>query len=171
MRRNTARDPGVSPSEDYFDETWWMGFDSRFGRLLAGEVTSTGDVMPAGYIAIVSRPQLPFRGQRLFVHQPIASSFLIHTLRVGTRETTVSAMSAIPADAFATRMDALAEIDAMFARDKVIEIKVGKKAAELLGSPWTLPIAYPGTDITLCVENIGERPLRFVAGMLGEVVS
>jgi hypothetical protein len=172
MRKSVAaHDPGISSGVDRFVEASWIGFDSRSGRLLAGEVTPTGGVMPAGYIAIMSRPQIPFRGERLFVHQPIASAFLIHSLRVGTREMTASAMSPIPADAFATRMDAIAEIDAMFARDKVIEIKVGKKAAELLGSSWTLPIAPPGTDITLCVENIGDRPLRFVAGMLGEVVA
>ena len=129
-----------------------------------------GDVMPAGYIAIVSRPQIPFRGERLFVHLPIASSFLIHSLRVSTREMMTSGAAPIPADAFATRMDALAEIDAMFARDKVIEIKVGKTAAELLGSPWALPITYPGVDITIAIENIGDRPLRFLGGMLGKVL-
>jgi hypothetical protein len=147
----------------------WLGFDSRSGRLLAGEVNRTGDVMPGGYVAIASRPQLPFRGIRLFVHQPIASSFLIHSLRVGNCEQTVSACSPIPADAFATRMDALAEIDAMFARDKVIEIKIGKTAVELLGSPWVLPVCPPGIDLTIAVENIGDGPLRFIAGMLGGV--
>lgn len=147
----------------------WIGFDSRSGRLLAGEVTPSGEVMPAGYVAIVSRPQIPFRGERLFVHFPIASSFLIHSFRVGSREMTASAMSPIPADAFATRMDALAEIDAMFARDKVIEVKVGKKGVELLGSPWTLPIADAGDELILYIENIGDRPLRFLAGMLGKV--
>jgi len=147
----------------------WIGFDSRSGRLLAGEVNRTGDVMPAGYVAIAARPQIPFRGDRLCVHLPIASSFLIHSLRVGTREAAASAMAPIPADAFATRMDTIAEIDALFARDKVIEIKVGKKAVELIGSPWTLPIATPGFDITIYVENIGTEPLRFLAGMLGRV--
>jgi hypothetical protein len=147
----------------------WLGFDSRSGRLLAGEVTRTGDVEPGGFIAIVTRPQIPFRGDRLFVHQPIASSFVIHSLRVGFMEMTVSASSPIPADAFATRMDALAEIDAMFARDKVIEIKVGKTGAELLGSPWSLPVAQIGTEITIYIENIGDRSLRFLAGMLGKV--
>ena len=82
---------------------------------------------------------------------------------------TVAATSPIPADAFATRMDALAEIDAMFARDKVIEIKVGKSGAELLGSPWTLPLVDGGIDLTIYVENIDDRPLRFIAGMLGKV--
>ena len=147
----------------------WIGFDSRCGRLLAGEVNRTGDVEPGGYVAICSRPQLPFRGLRLFVHQPIASSFLIHSLRVGNSEQTV-ACAPIPADAFATRMDILAEIDAMFARDKVIEIKIGKTAAELLGSPWTLPVTPQGIDLTIAIENIGDRPLRFLAGMLGKVL-
>lgn len=151
------------------DDDGWIGFDSRQGRLLAGEVTRTGDVQPAGFIAIASKPQRPFRGQRLFVHQPIASSFLIHSLRVGQMETTVTC-SAIPADAFATHMDTLAQIDEMFARDKVIEIKVGKSGAELLGAPWTLPVALPGVDITIFIENIGDRPLRFLAGMLGKVL-
>lgn len=151
------------------DVDGWLGFDGRQGRLLAGEVNRTGEVMPAGFIAIESKPQIPFRGQRLFVHQPIASSFLIHSVRVGRMETTV-ACAPVPADAFATHMDMLAQIDEMFARDKVIEIKVGKTAGELLGSPWTLPVAYPGIEVTFAVENIGVKPLRFLAGMLGKVL-
>lgn len=147
----------------------WLGFDSRMGRLLAGEVNRTGDLMPAGYIAIATRPQVAFRGERLFVHQIVASSFVIHSLRVSTREMTVAAAAPIPADAFATRMDSLAEIDAMFVRDKVIEIKVSKRADELLGASWTLPIAHAGTEVTICVENISDRPLRFLAGMRGKV--
>jgi len=158
------------PAPVYDEDDGWLGFDSRQGRLLAGEVNRTGEVLPAGFIAIESKPQVPFRGQRLFVHQPIASSFLIHSVRVGRLETTVSC-TPIPADAFATRMEALAQIDEMFARDKVIEIKIGKTAAELLGSPWTLPAAILGVEITLSVENIGDRPLRFLAGMLGKVLS
>ena len=158
-----------APISGEHDVDGWIGFDSRSGRLLAGEVTRTGDLMPAGYAAIASRPQRPFRGLRLFVHQPIASSFLIHSLRVGNSEQTVSACSPIPADAFATRMDALAQMDEMFARDKVIEIKIGKTAAELLGSPWILPVTPQGMEIILSVENIGDRPLRFIAGMCGKV--
>src|SRR2546422_1028916 len=102
------------------------GFCSRLGRLPAAAVDRTGGLMPAGYAAFASRPQVPFRGGRLFVPQPIASSFVIHSLRVSQLERMVANVSPIPADAFATRMDALAQIDEMFARDKVIEIKVGK---------------------------------------------
>jgi hypothetical protein len=159
----------IAESEQRATADGWLGFDSRSGRLLAGEVNPTGDVQPGGYIAIASRPQVAFRGERLCVHLPIASSFLIHSLRAGTREMTVTATSPIPADAFATRMDALAEVDALFARDKVIEVKIGKNGAELLGSPWTLPFVDGGIDLILYVENIGDRPLRFLAGMLGKV--
>lgn len=147
----------------------WIGFDSRSGRLLAGEVTPSGEVMPGGFVMIVSRPQIPFRGERLFVHLPIASAFIIHSMRVGTRELTASAMAPIPADAFATRMDAIAAMDDMFARDKVIEIKVGKKGVEMLGSPWSMPLAGAGDDLMISIENIGDQPLRFLAGMLGKV--
>jgi hypothetical protein len=147
----------------------WLGFDSRQGRLLAGEVTRTGEVEPGGFVGIVSRPQVhAFRGERLFVHQPIASSFVIHSVRVQCREALVASCP-IPADAFATRMDALAQMDEMFARDKVIEVRVGRTAAELLGSPLTLPTALVGDEIMLSVENIGGAPLRFLAGMLGKV--
>lgn len=144
----------------------WMGFDSRDGRLLAGSVTPYGEIERGGYVAIASKPQVAFRGERLFVHAPIASSFLIHGLRVGLREQLVS-HGAIPADAFATRMDALAEVDALFARDKVIDVRIGKVAIEVLGALWALPVATIGTEVTIFVENIGDRPLRFVAGLLG----
>jgi hypothetical protein len=163
------KDKSVTPASSYEAPDSWIGFDSRQGRLLAGEITRTGDVLPAGYIAIAMKPQLPFRGTRLFVHQPIASAFLIHSLRVGHQEQMASAAAPIPADAFATRMDALAQIDELFARDKVIEIKVGKTAAELLGAPWILPVAQIGMEITIAVENISDRPRRFLAGMLGKV--
>lgn len=167
MARRSRETP--DDADDAHVADGWLGFDSRLGRLLAGEVTRTGEILPAGYIAIATRPQAEFRGKRLFVHAPIASSFLIHSLRAGTMEIVASAAAPIPADAFATRMDALAEIDALFARDKVIEVKIGKTGAELLGSPWSLPRVQAGTEISICVENIGDRPLRFVAGMLGEV--
>lgn len=149
----------------------WLGFDSRQGRLLAGEVNRTGEVMPGGFVAIVSRPQVvAFRGERLFVHQPIASSFVIHSVRVQCQEALIAPYP-IPADAFATRMDVLAQMDEMFARDKVIEVRVGKTAAELLGSPLTLPTTRAGDEIMISVENIGDAPLRFLAGMLGKVSS
>jgi hypothetical protein len=147
----------------------WLGFDSRNGRLLAGEVTPTGEVEPGGYVMIASRPQVTaFRGERLLVHQPIASSFVIHSVRVQNREALISACSSIPADAFATCMDRLAQVEEMFARDKVVEIKIDKRGAELIGSPLTLPVTRSGDEIMLSVENIGDRPLRFLAGMLGK---
>jgi len=40
------RDKPGAPSSTIADIDGWIGFDSRFGRLLAGEVTRTGDLMP-----------------------------------------------------------------------------------------------------------------------------
>jgi hypothetical protein len=146
----------------------WLGFDSRFGRLLGGDpVPALGLIAPGSRFEISSRVQVPFRGERLFVHSPIASSFLILSLCVGRQEQTVASVP-IPADAFATRMDALSVIEALYERDKVVEIKIDKIAAELLGSPWTLPKAFAGTEIAFVVENLGNVPLRFLAGFLGK---
>lgn len=148
----------------------WLGLDSRRGRLLAGETNSgnrDGNIQPGGCVEIDARPQVPFRGSRMFVHQPIASSFLIHSLRVGTRETKVETMP-IPADAFATRMDRLAQLDQVIEQGGVIEIRIDKIAADLLGAPWTLPLASPGMSVIITVENIDDVPRRFVAGMLGK---
>jgi hypothetical protein len=155
------------------DDLWWLGFDSNCGRLLAGsgteeEVRRLG--VPWGStIGLVSRPQVPFRGVRLLVHRPVASSFLIHSVRVGTREATAS-YCPIPADAFVTDLDKLARVEELLTRDKAYELKIDKAGAELLGMPLCLPTAQVGTDITIIVENIGaedKTPLRFVAGMLG----
>jgi hypothetical protein len=148
--------------------TSWIGFDSRLGQLLAGDSSRrTGNVHPDETIVITVRPQVAaWRGERLFVHQPIASSFVIHGLRIGARETT-AASGAIPADAFATRMDRLAEIDEMFRREGTWELKIDKVASEILGASWILPTCFCAQDVSLIVENIGDRPLRFLAGMLG----
>ncbi len=154
------------------DDLWWLGFDSNCGRLLAGsgteeEVRRLG--VPWGTtIGLISRPQVPFRGIRLLVHRPVASSFLIHDVRVGTRVVTAAACP-IPADAFLTDLDKLARVEELFKRDKAYELKVDKTGAELLGMPLCLPTAQPGTDIVLVVENIGvdKAPLRFVADVLG----
>lgn len=157
----------------------WMGFDSRYGRLLAGEEYSrqmsilnqerefvSGKVMPASAMTITTRPQVIFKGERLCVSHTIAPSFLIHSLRIGTREAMTAGTQPIPADAFATKMESLAEIEAMLRQDMVVELSVGQKASDI-GSPWTLPTAHVSMDVSLRIENIGDRPLRFVAGMLG----
>lgn len=149
----------------------WLGYDSCYGRLLAGSgdlVPRNGLVPPGSTILITNRPQLPFRGRRLFVHQPIASSFLIHDVKVGQRAMTAS-FGPIPADAFATRLDQIATVDALFKQHEVFELKIGKRAAEMLGSEWTLPRVEGGmADITMMIENISAEPLRFIGAWMGD---
>ena len=126
------------------DDLWWLGFDSNCGRLLAGSGTEEElrkfGVPWGSTVGLVTRPQVPFRGTRLLIHRPVASSFLIHSVRVE-----------------------------LFKQDRAYELKVNKGGAELLGMPLCLPNAQPGTDILILIENIGPSkiPLRFIAGMLG----
>jgi hypothetical protein len=119
-------------------------------------------------IQIVQRPQIHhFRGWKLFVQRPHASDFLIHDIRAGNRVTTAAASGPIPADAFITNMDRLAEVQELFEKDGMFAMKVDKKGSELLGTEWCLPTVQPGTDICMVVENTSEINLRFVSGMLG----
>lgn len=152
--------------------TYWLGFDNMNGRMLAGsgvDPLPQGLVPPKSTIRIAQRPQIAyFRGERLFVHRPNAESFLIHEVHVGYRATTAASNAPIPADAFVTRMDRLAEIQKAFERDKCVVIHVAKTGAELLGTEWCLPICNCGTEIKFTVENIGCQPFRFIAGFLGE---
>ena len=151
---------------------WWLGFDSMSGRMLAGDPAEMrfahGIVSPKTTISICNRPQIArWRGERLFVHQPVASSFLIHDIRVGNLSA-ICAYGPIPADAFATRMDRLAYVQDIFDREGVIEMKIEKTGAEVLGMEWPLPMARAAAEVTLIIENISEEPARFLAGFLGE---
>jgi len=149
----------------------WLGFDSRHGRLLAGGgivALSEGLVAPGDTIMVSSVPQIPFRGERLFTWQATASAFLIHGLRIGNAEQTVG-YGPIPADAFATRMDRLAEIEAIYKQHEVFELKIEKNAYEILGMEWPLPFVQGGTDMRFTVENVSDKPARFVAGLLGKI--
>lgn len=149
--------------------TGWLGFDSRHGRLLAGDTLQRDGLIKPGDTAIIeSRPQRPWRGVRLYVHGPCADSFILHSARAGARESLI-ATDPIPCDAFATRLDQLASIDALFKRDEVFVLTIEKAASRQLGEELLMPLVVPGDRICLHVENVGSAPCRFVAGFLGEI--
>jgi hypothetical protein len=149
-----------------------MGFDSMSGRMLAGDPAEmrklVGIVPPRTVITIANRPQIEWwRGERLYVHRPIASQFLIHDVRVGVAATTAS-YGPIPADSFSTPFDRLAEIEMIFDKEGVIVLEIKKRGDELLGAPWPLPKARTATEVAFVIENISDEPARFLAGFLGE---
>jgi hypothetical protein len=147
----------------------WMGFDSREGifNLSLTERHQSGLVMPNEHVMVTSRAQLPFRGERLCVWSRCAELFIIHRVQVGV-QFTMANPNPIPASPFATRMDRLVEIEKAFERDGYVVIEVNKSGAELMGLPFSLPVAFPGVDITMQVENISADPSRFLAGFLGK---
>jgi len=150
----------------------WIGFDSMRGRLLAGAGSADlrdGLVPPEGFAQVRALAQQPFRGTRCYVRHAIASHFLIHDLVVGTTSSFVAVGAPIPADAFAARMDNLAELEAVLERDGVVRIIVEKNGAELAGAPWVLPLATIGSLMVMSIENISDGAHRFVAGFSGEI--
>lgn len=161
---------GLAYTRELMTDTSWLGVDSRHGKFLIGDAAS-GMVKPGDVVSIIARTYIPFRGERLCVWSGCAESFIIHTVMVGTA-VRLAAAAPIPADAFMARMDALAMMDELVVNEKgAIIVKVGKRGNEMgmPGAPMTLPIALPGMDICLHVENVGTEPKRFLAGFMGKI--
>lgn len=130
-------------------------------------LSTSVEIPPGASARITTRPQLPFRGDRLAVWSTNAASFVIESMQVGTRCLGVQAGS-IPADAFATRLDFLPALDAALKEHGVVELKLDKSAVEVFGQPISLPKAAPGTEIVVHVTNVSMKPQRFVAILFGD---
>ena len=144
-----------------------IGFDSRDGRYMINADTR-GMVPPSGVCSIVSRPQQPFRGERLFVWSMTAPSFLVIDLRCGLNFLSAST-GPFPAEMFATRLDMLADLDARFRAGEPVEIKISKPGLQCLGLELPMPLLPVGHEALITVENVSNEPARFVAGIYGEM--
>jgi hypothetical protein len=99
-------------------------------------------VNPGATAVITSRPQVPFRGERLTVPSDIAGSFTILDLRVGKNSQFTSA-GAVPARGF---------------QENATEIRLQMDTAQI------------SQDITISVQNIGGAPQTFRAMLVGSAV-
>lgn len=125
-------------------------------------------IKPGEAAQITARCQLPFRGDRLAVGSLCAPYFDIESLRVGNRHMDAQAGS-VPADAFATRMDILPMLDVKLQKDGFVEVRITKKAEESFGQPLAFPRCPVGNDITIVVTNVGDKPMRWRAVILGDI--
>lgn len=91
---------------------------------------------------ITSRPQIPFRGERLIVPSDIAGSFSILDLRVG-KNSQFTSSGAVPARTF---------------QENAVGIRLHLDTAQI------------SQDVTLQVQNIGGAPLTFRASLIGSAV-
>lgn len=99
--------------------------------------------VPAGGAAtITSRPQIPFRGERLIVPSDIAGSFSILDLRVG-KNSQFTSSGAVPARTF---------------QENAVGIRLMLDTAQI------------SQDVTLQVLNIGGAPQIFRAAIIGSAV-
>lgn len=107
-----------------------MGFESQ------------AQVLPNGVSSITTRPQVPFRCERLLVPSDIAGSFTILDLRVG-KNSQFASISAVPARTF---------------QENSVGIRL------------QLDTAQVSQDVTINVQNIGGAPQTFRAAVIGAAV-
>lgn len=99
-------------------------------------------VNPGTTAQITSRPQVPFRGERLIVPSDIAGSFSILDLRVGKNSQFVNAGS-VPARMF---------------QENATDMRLQCDTAQI------------SQDVTISVQNIGGAPQTFRAGLVGSAL-
>jgi len=97
-------------------------------------------IAPGGAVhAVVSRPLIPFRGERLVIPSSMCPHFMIGGIRVGDRE----------------RLDLREPHPACHYSEKTRR------------APLNLPTAPAGSNIVLKVINTSSEPQRFIAALLG----
>jgi len=128
----------------------YLGFDSH------------AQIAPCCTISMVNRPQVTFKGSRLFVWRETAASFMIDDVRVGNFSMPVAA-GPIPADIFSVDVEDLTKI--VFRTAQLVEID--RLASESVGLPFDLVTADVAADVLIRVTNVSDRPARFVCAFLG----
>jgi len=103
---------------------------------------SPAPVGPGATSSITSRPQVPFRGERLIVPSDIAGSFTLLDLRVG-KNSQFSSSGAVPARTF---------------QENAVGIRLQLDTAQI------------SQDITINVQNIGGAPQTFRASLIGSAL-
>ena len=154
-------------SSDGYDSL--LGFDSRNGlfRVAIAGPHVNGIMHPSEVVSIATRAQCPFTCRKFFVHAPVADDFVIREITIGRASQMANGQAPIICSPFALRGDALPIIEKAIERDGIVKIKIDGKSADLVPD-LRLPKACAGMEITLCVENIGSVPRRFLAAMIGE---
>lgn len=102
---------------------------------------SSTDVTSGSTVTVSTTLQLPFRGKRLIVDPSIASSFLINNIFVGTDFQGAATIN-LPAS--------------LFVPESLV--------------PLQLTTGQVGNTISMSVTNRGAGPLRFIAGLIGDVL-
>lgn len=103
---------------------------------------SATTIAPTATGVITSRPQIPFRGERLIVPSDIAGSFTILDLRVG-KNSQFTSSGAVPARTF---------------QENAVGIRLRLDTAQI------------SQDVTISVQNIGGAPQTFRASIIGSAI-
>lgn len=129
---------------------------------------SAGDlnIKPEQTAQITGRPQVSFCPDRLVVSRRSAD-FVIEDIVVMRRPIGVQA-GTIPIDPFLADLDKLASLEATLESEGVVRISLATiEALDGLGQKLEFPRCAPGTDVSITVTNISDKPLRFFAVLFG----
>lgn len=151
----------------------WLGIDSARGRYAFGtdDGPKEGMVIPGQLVAITSVPHVTFLGDRLWVWSQCARDYLIRAVWVGVTVSGCVNQDPIIAEPFAVDFKSLGWAEKAIFDGKVLELKVDKPAADLLGAPFPLPTLHVGLTLTVQVEHIGQEPRRFLCAWLGTAIT
>lgn len=117
------------PPEEKIHETW-LGFDSD------------SPIKPGKTTRVISRPQVPFRPEKLVIPSELAHHFKVEDFRVGANSQFIDS-TGMPGQLF---------------------------SADLSGLHIKGDTAQISQDVSFIVTNISDKPLRFQAAAYGKAV-
>jgi hypothetical protein len=153
-----------------------LGFDSAYGRYLIATNPENrlvrGEFAPQEVVAVATRTQLPVRPIRFMVSD-LSMGLIAHRMNLGLYAQTASA-DPFPLDGFATRGDLLPIVTAAWEaaqkKGEGLTIKIERGTELLRNHELVLPVVDVGVEIGFHIENVSDRPRRFLALMVCEVI-
>lgn len=128
-------------------------------------------VSPGAMAMYHTRPQVPFRGQRVVIPDEIAPYFDVMDITVGTRSCMPHA-GLFPAVAFATRASGLGSLvaSASPSMSQPIAISISERAYAQAGTRIAMPMTQVGMDIGITVANKSDEAQAFECYVIGQTV-
>ena len=144
------------------------GQQSPFQRTVLSMCTSTP--IPAGASAqITTRPQRPFRGERIAIPDYLADRFTIQDVRVGHRAQTPQAGD-IPGAAFACRLSEQAVLALEARAGLPIVVHLEEAAVAEFGRELHMDVTQLGMEIVMVVTNISVEETSFQGFIVGKIL-
>lgn len=149
-----------------------LGADEVIHAALVSLCVYRNELVSPGATAMYhTRPQVPFRGQRVVIPDEIAPYFDVMDITVGNRSCMPHA-GLFPAVAFATRASGLGSLVASVSTSisQPIAISISERAYAQAGTRIAMPMTQVGMDIGIRVANKSDEAQAFECYVIGQTV-